>query len=110
MQPIRTNVVVLSLIAALAIILLALIFPAEGVAVIALGGGLIGSIGGVMRELVSPPPEQPEAAPPTVPLEAYQELLSVTRSWVSVQPAGIGLSRVVYTREGVEDPPDEPGG
>lgn len=109
MQPIRTNVLLLSFIAALVIVLLAAIFPTEAVAVIALGGGLIGAIGGVMRELVSPPPDRPEAPPVTVQLEAYQELAAVTRSAVSAQPPGIAMERVVLTREG-EAPPDEPGG
>ena len=76
----RLNVLVLSVVGALLVIGLAILLPQESVAVIALGGGLIGAVGGVMRELVAPPPEDPpQEVDTSVPLPAVLAVIDIVR-------------------------------
>ena len=69
---------ILSLVGVVLVIALAMLLPQESVAIIALGGGLIGAVGGVMRELVAPPPEDPPQEA-SVPLPAVLAMIDIVR-------------------------------
>ena len=109
---IRINAWVFAFLAVLVVAIVAFVAGFQRVELlVGLAGVVAGGLVATIERLCAPEPLEPAPQPVTVPLEAYQELAAVTRSAVSAQPAGIGLSRMVYTREGdADDKSDETGG